>query len=151
MHQQVATRRRRSLYVQAIDNQKALLFIETELIITTTRHRSDGRLQRSDMTNSKCTNYGIISKYCFRDLVKPIFSVDIPAIIEDFRSGVPFSEIKYSSWACSPKDDIINWQSRQQQTKMLTNAADQSLFASSHKNCTFTTRLIKSVTGLIGF
>lgn len=150
MHQQVATRRRRSLYVQPIDSQKAWLFVETELITITTRHRSDGRLHRPDMTNSKCTNYGIISKYCFRDLVKPIFSADIPAIIEDFRIGIPFSEIKYSSWACSPKDDI-NWQTRQQQTKMLTSDSDQSLFASTHKNSTFTTRLIKSVTSLIGF
>lgn len=151
MHQQVATRRRRSIYVQPIDTQKAWLFIETELITITTRHRSYGHLQKPNMTNSKCTNYGIISKHCFRDLVKPIFSVDIPAIVEDFRDGIPFNEIKYSSWACSPKDDI-NWQTRQQQTKMISNAAgDQSLFASSHKNSTFTTRLIKSVSNLVGF
>mgnify|MGYP007002778434 CR=1 FL=1 len=147
MHQQVATRRRRSVYIQPIDSQKAWLFIETELIITTTRHRADGHLQRPDMTNNHGNNYGIISKYCFRDLVKPIYAADIPAIIADFRQGRPLSQIQYSSWASRPSEE--NWQANRQQ-KMLTNVGD-SLFASSHKNCTFTTRLIKSVTSLIGF
>lgn len=142
IHQQVATKRRRNLYVQRIDSHKAWLFIETEVTITTTQHKSNGRLKEKNMTKSKSNNHGIVSKYCFRDLVKPIYSADIPHIIEDFRGGMPIQAIQYSKWAdCAQA---------KQQCGQLTNLGD-SLFASSHKNCTFTTRLIKSVTNLLGF
>ncbi|KAI2809447.1 hypothetical protein RDWZM_003283 [Blomia tropicalis] len=142
MHRQIVTNRRRIIYVQKIDDQHSWLFIETEVITTTTQHRSNGILHKLNKTKLNGHNLGLVSKYIFSDLIKPIYTKDIPMIIEDFKMGKPIQEIQYSKWA--------NVAETRGQTQLLTNEMKNSLFESSHKNSTFVTRLIKSVTGLIG-
>ena len=142
IHQQILTNRKRHLYVEPIDHQTGWLTIETELVSTTIKHRSNGKLKQKDMTNSKSNNHGLVSKYIFCDLVKPIYLKDVPAIVEDFKQGKPIQSIKYSEWA----DFVRTKRSASQQMCSSKNF----LFASSLKNSTFTSRIIKSVTSLLG-
>lgn len=97
IHYQIVTNRKRSLFVELINNDIAMLIIETSIIHFTLKHKSDGTLKKSNLIENVSDNFGIISQYSCTDLVKLIHSNDIPTILAEFEAGKPLNEIKYSS------------------------------------------------------
>lgn len=97
IHLQLVTNRKRSLYVEWINNDIAMLIFKTSIIHITLKHKSDGTLRTNNLIENVSDNFGIISQYSCTDLVKLIHGNDIPVILAEFEAGKPLNEIKYSS------------------------------------------------------
>ncbi|XP_027205711.2 uncharacterized protein LOC113799296 [Dermatophagoides pteronyssinus] len=159
-HMQIVTNRKRSLYVEFIDENIAVLTIETAIIYTTIGHNYFGKLKSRTMTDNHCRNLGLVSRYFHTDLVKLIYVEDIPKILNDFESGKSLNQIKYSSWPMLKIPSNIHDQSmmaiynRPELCDRLINrlfAVQSSLSMSIYRTTTFTNRVIKSISNLIGF
>ncbi|OTF82544.1 hypothetical protein BLA29_002855 [Euroglyphus maynei] len=157
-HMQIVTNRKRSLYVELIDDSVAVLTIETVIIYTTIGHQSLGELKSRTMLDNHCQNLGVVSRYSNTDLVKLIYVKDIPKIVSDFGSGKSLNQIKYSSWPMLNMSSNIHDQStlavyNKSCDRLINRLFDvqSSLYMSIHRTTTFTNRVIKSISNLIGF
>lgn len=157
-HKQIITNRKRYIFVESINDEIGWLVLETDVVNITTHHRYCGKLKLKNLAGFRSKNIGLISRNTFTELVKLIYLKDVPSIINDFEAGVPLNQIRYSRWPRLQCASIKCGEAEKPNDSGQISAIEphvysvsDNLHTSYHKNSLISTRLIKSISNLIGF
>lgn len=151
LRQREFTNRRRNVFIDYLDEERCLLTIETELTTISMRHNYSSHLITPSSQNEyTCHNAGVVTKRIIVDLIKPIYTLDLPSIVEQVQSGIELNQVRYSEWSLIDDQGRLCLNKEASMNKPFANGGSVQLVEPNLDDCKLLTRMIKYVQRFFG-